>query len=92
MTIKPREYFINFSTVNDRASLHAKLKACLGLPDWYGANLDALYDCLTELSPCVISLAGLRWLEPLGAYGKKLLQVFRDAEADSGNLTVVVTD
>ena len=92
MTIKPREYFINFSTVNDRASLHAKLKACLGLPDWYGANLDALYDCLTDLGPCVISLAGLRWLEPLGAYGKKLLQVFRDAEADSGNLTVVFTD
>ena len=92
MTIKPREYFINFSTVNDRASLHAKLKACLGLPDWYGANLDALYDCLTDLGPCVISLAGLRWLEPLGAHGKKLLQVFRDAEADSGNLTVVVTD
>ena len=92
MTIKPREYFINFSTVTDRASLHEKLKACLGLPDWYGATLDALYDCLTDLGPSVISLAGLRWLEPLGTYGEKLLQVFRDAEADSRSLTVVFSD
>ena len=92
MTIKPREYFINFSTVTDRASLHGKLKACLGLPDWYGANLDALYDCLTDLGPSVISLAGLRWLEPLGTYGEKLLQVFRDAEADARDLTVIVSD
>ena len=92
MTIKPREYFINFSTVTDRASLHEKLKACLSLPEWYGANLDALYDCLTDLGPSVISLSGLRWLEPLGTYGKKVLQVFRDAEADARDLTVIVSD
>ena len=92
MTINRREYFINFSTVTDRASLHEKLKACLGLPDWYGANLDALYDCLTDLGPSVISLAGLRWLEPLGSYGEKLLQVFRDAESDARDLKIVVSD
>lgn len=92
MTIKPREYFINFSTITDRASLHEKLKACLGLPEWYGANLDALYDCLTDLGPSVISLSGLRWLEPLGAYGDKLLRVFRDAEEEARDLTIIISD
>lgn len=27
-----------------------KLGRCLGFPDWYGNNLDALNDCLTDLS------------------------------------------
>ena len=33
--------------VRDRASLHAALARQLGFPDWYGANLDALYDLLS---------------------------------------------
>ena len=29
-------------------ALHAALRAMLCLPDWYGRNADALYDCLSE--------------------------------------------
>lgn len=29
--------------------LHAVLARELAFPDWYGRNLDALYDCLTSL-------------------------------------------
>lgn len=29
--------------------LHTRLAAALSFPDWYGHNLDALYDCLTDL-------------------------------------------
>ena len=29
---------------------HDYLKEVLNLPDYYGKNLDALYDCLTEMS------------------------------------------
>ena len=29
---------------------HDYLKNALDLPDYYGGNLDALYDCLTEFS------------------------------------------
>ena len=28
--------------------LHRELAKALNFPDWYGMNLDALYDCLTE--------------------------------------------
>lgn len=34
----------------DKSQLHQALKDALTLPEWYGNNLDALYDCLTELS------------------------------------------
>lgn len=33
--------------IRDRGQLHALLASSLGFPDWYGRNLDALYDCLT---------------------------------------------
>ena len=34
--------------------LHKYLRAELELPDYYGENLDALYDCLTEVCEPVI--------------------------------------
>ena len=34
----------------DKAGLHLALKTALDFPHWYGNNLDALYDCLTEIS------------------------------------------
>ena len=30
-------------------ALHKYLRSALALPVYYGANLDALYDCLTEI-------------------------------------------
>ena len=39
--------------------LYAALAAALDLPDWFGANLDALWDCLAELrAPTALVLAG----------------------------------
>ena len=33
---------------NDSADVHQALKLLLDLPDYYGGNADALYDCLSE--------------------------------------------
>lgn len=38
-------------SARDKAGTMAALAEGFGLPDWFGANLDALYDCLTDLSP-----------------------------------------
>jgi hypothetical protein len=35
----------------DKAGTMAALAAGFGLPDWFGGNLDALVDCLTDLEP-----------------------------------------
>ena len=37
-------------TILDKDMLHDTLAAALDFPDWYGRNLDALYDCLTDLA------------------------------------------
>lgn len=89
MSAKAREYFINFSTVTDSDSLQDRLQACLPLPDYYGRNWDALYDCLTDMGPAVITLSGLKWLEPLGKAAELLPRVFRDAAEENKNLTLI---
>lgn len=46
----------------DKEGVLRELGASLGFPEWYGANLDALYDCLTEpdvLPAAVVRISGL---------------------------------
>lgn len=40
--------FIDASRYASGKELHLALKMLLDLPDYYGCNADALYDCLTE--------------------------------------------
>lgn len=35
--------------IKDKEMLHDILADTLNLPDWYGRNLDALHDCLTDI-------------------------------------------
>ena len=63
----------NFKT---RETAHTYLKEILRLPDYYGRNLDALYDC-------VIASDGY-----LGEYGKTMIAVFHDAAKENKNLQV----
>lgn len=69
-----------------RALAHDHLAAQLALPDWYGRNLDALYDLLTAgVAAQVIHLSHADAMrEALGAYGRRLLQTLQDAAAHGG--------
>lgn len=40
---------VDLSRVRNRAQLLQTLGAQLAFPEWFGGNLDALYDCLTDL-------------------------------------------
>ena len=44
------EIIIDCTGLECARQLHLKLKEALSFPEWYGCNLDALYDCLTEIS------------------------------------------
>lgn len=81
---------LNFTAMKTRKELHQYLKEKLGLPDYYGENLDALYDVLTEakerrairvegLDSCNASTEG---------YGDKIMRVLKDAEKVTEGLTV----
>lgn len=79
---------------DDRKELHRYLRERLELPETYGCNLDALYDLLTDIcGETVIRLERPRlFVNRLGRYGKRLLQVFRDAAEANGSLTVEYDD
>ena len=40
--------FVDASRYATARELHLALKMMLGLPEYYGCNADALYDCLSE--------------------------------------------
>ena len=65
---------------------HRYLAKELAFPDYYGKNLDALYDCLTEFcgSAFIVINNSKTMAENLGDYSKKLTKVFLDAASCSG--------
>lgn len=77
------EYTVDCGLMKDRASVHDALQQSLPLPDYYGRNLDALYDCLQELGDCVILLKNADALAALGDYGQALLETFRDSGVET---------
>ncbi|MDO4615828.1 MAG: barstar family protein [Lachnospiraceae bacterium] len=72
----------------DREEVHARIAEMFSFPEYYGRNLDALYDCLTELSEdtCV----GIYGSDEASAYEKRVICVFREAERENGHLCVFV--
>ena len=77
-----------------RAELHDTLQSQLDLPEYYGRNLDALYDCLTDLhQPTQIEIFEAALLkEHLGFYAHTLLILLRRAAGENLFLTVTVNE
>ena len=65
----------------NRQATHDHLAEQLGLPEYYGRNLDALYDLLTERSGPVRLVVQHRaaLLSWLGEYGTALCRALEDA-------------
>lgn len=81
---------LDIKEFKDRKKAHLYLKKILNLPDYYGENLDALYDCLEEVvEKTVIEIPrGIQDKAYLGEYGKTMLQVFRDAAVENEALQI----
>lgn len=85
------EYLIDLSGVTDKDSLHRCLRDALPLPEWYGNNLDALYDSMTEMSvPVTIRFLGSEKAQDrLGDYFEMFRRVLQDVQSDLPGLTVL---
>lgn len=58
------------------------LGLALALPEWWGRNLDALHDCLTDLGRPVRLEISRREAMEASASGRRLLRVLEDAAAE----------
>ena len=81
---------LDFTNLSSREEIHNLIADRLDFPDWYGANLDALYDCLTDLHDeiCLeIQMPGED--TPLATYLERVRRVLQDASRETGRLSVV---
>ena len=83
---------LNCEKLLQRKQAHQYLAQMLDFPDYYGKNLDALFDCLTELGECTIILEGGDMLRQSDSYGAKVLKVLEEAAQKNSRLKLEVQE
>jgi len=80
--------FLDASLMTSKSAAHKYIKEQLDLPDYYGENLDALWDLLsTKSKPMSIYLINEASLyENLGEYGQQLKVVLQEASYENDNI------
>lgn len=87
-----KQTVIDGSTIFTSPDLHDAISQVLSFPDWYGRNLDALYDCLTDIAEDThLHIRNWHHIEfHLKDYSGKALYVFHCAHADNPHITVTL--
>ena len=80
------------NAILNREMLHDTLAIGLCLPPWYGRNLDALYDCLTDVrEETVVVLRDRATLEEhLGGYGCSFLRLLEEVSRENPHIRLEV--
>ena len=76
----------------DRMSAHSHLAERLELPSYYGRNLDALYDVLTQIGEEteIVLTDPAAVVEQMGKYGEALLATMQVAAEENPRLIVTL--
>ena len=87
-----KEIILDGSAIFTSSDLHEALSQALSFPSHYGKNLDALYDCLTDLSDdTLLELHNWHHIEfHLKDYSGKAVYVFHCAMKENPHLTVTL--
>ena len=93
-----RKIVLTFPNVSAKEDIHSYLADKMSFPGYYGKNLDALYDCLTDIfEPTAVGIF-LPVLDndeldiELLLYLEKVKRVFLRAERDNGEYLAVFSD
>ncbi|HCA20947.1 MAG TPA: barstar [Lachnospiraceae bacterium] len=80
---------LDLSDIVTKEELHKRLKVFFKFPDYYGGNLDALHDCLTDISEetSVTIILPEKWPEKKSKYIKNFIKVCGDAASENEKLT-----
>ena len=88
-----REYQIDLMGVETKSALHERIARVLELPDYYGNNLDALHDCLTDMTDTAICFTNYLQADiAMTGYMDALRRMCRDAESECSGLTILFAD
>ena len=87
-----RKITLDIEKMRSLPMLHKYLHTALALPEYYGSNLDALYDCLTEMSESTELVVPKKVADEayLGWYGQQFLQMLEDAAAANEALQITL--
>lgn len=78
-----KQITLDGNLLSDVTKVHDYLKEMLEFPEYYGNNLDALHDCLTDLKNLEITIT---LPEEDGAIFQKVLRVFKVADRENDSL------
>ena len=80
------KYILNGAAFSEREAVHDEMMRALPLPDYYGRNLDALWDVVScmEGEILVESAASIR------GYGEKILSLLQEAAEENPALTLTI--
>ena len=73
--------------LQQKEEAHKYLREALNFPEYYGENLDALHDCLTELDDVQVEFMNADKVS--GGYFAKVMNVFRDSADENSGLKIL---
>ena len=76
-----KEIIIDCAAIKNPRQLHRALADALAFHQWYGSNLDALHDCLTEIA--ADTQLTLTHFAAMGTFANRFRRVLRDAENEN---------
>ena len=90
-TVKMKTALIDGRAIFSPVMLHESLKSQLGFPEWYGMNLDALHDMLTQPERIGLIVTNTRLLkENLGERWDAIRALLTDCAAENPRLSVLI--
>lgn len=84
-----KNVILDFREVRYYQEIHRIIKEALDFPEWYGENLDALWDCLTDLAglEVYIEILGMDTIRrQFPQMDEKLINTFREWKGYNGGI------